>query len=454
MESWICLRWIYCWTVVVSADLTYTIHRSELSFNEALDRCSPAVLTTLATQQEVNDVLKSISTSVSPVQHQFTFWVGLRKLKNECVIPTLSLRGFKWTENGGEEAQVSRWREEPEETCTTVRCAVITGELTGLSVTDWGLTPVSCSSRHQFICKHRDGQMVGPEDPVPENTAPKTELETPETHTVTPDPDPEKPENDTTAPEPEPKETESDSVAKDLDPEKPETALDRQGPPVSDLPTPISVTSEPKHPTPQPEDELKTDVGLEPNPRPPSGSTSCANPVINGSRILIPDPDNSSRMGVDCFSGVRLELFCLDAIWWLLDAPINTSSACSPCHAGFRKDIYGNCVDVDECVVSPSPCRHTCLNTEGSFRCVCSDSDGKPHQEGSVECKDALSGILLLVLVPVGVLVVLVVCTAVLVKCCLMRRSKKRAIKKAEKMAMKNKNGKESCETANERAVA
>lgn len=448
MESWICLCWIYCWTAVVSADLTYTIHHTELSFNDALDRCSPAILTTLATQQEVSDVLKSISTSVSPVQHQFTFWVGLRKLKNECVIPTLSLRGFKWIENGGEEAQVSRWREEPEGTCTTVRCAAITGNLTGLSVTDWGLIPVSCTNRYQFICKHRDGQVAGPEDPAPETTAPKTELKTPETHTMTPQPDPKKVENETTAPESEAKETETDQGR-----EKPETAPEGQDPPVSDFPTPIFVTSEPKHPTPQPEDELKTDLGLKPNPRPPSGSMSCANPVINGSRILIPDPDNSSRMGVDCFSGVRLELFCLDAIWWLLDAPINTSSACSPCHAGFRKDIYGNCVDVDECVVGPSPCRHTCLNTEGSFRCFCSDSNGKPHQEGSPECKDDLSGILLLVLVPVGVLVVLVVCIVVLVKCYLMRRSKKRAIKKAEKMAMKNKNSKESCET-NERTVA
>uniref|UniRef100_A0A673BS37 C-type lectin domain-containing protein n=1 Tax=Sphaeramia orbicularis TaxID=375764 RepID=A0A673BS37_9TELE len=348
MECWICLCWIYCWTAVVSADLTYTIHRTKLSFNEAKDRCSPAVLTTLATQEEVSKVLKSISTSLSPVQHQFTLWVGLRKLKNECVIPTLSLRGFKWTDNSGEEAQVSRWREEPEETCTTVRCAAITGELTGLSVTDWGLIPVSCTNRYQFICKHRDGQVAGPEDPAPETMASKTELKTLETH----------------------------------------------------------------------------------------------------------NPDNSSRMGVDCFSGVRLELFCLDAIWWLLDAPVNTSSACWPCHAGFRKDIYGNCVDVDECVVGSSPCRHTCLNTEGSFRCICTDSDGKPHQEGSAECKDTLSGILLLVLVPVGVLVVLVVGIVVLVKCCLMRRSKKRAIKKAEKMAMKNKNSKESCETANERTVA
>ncbi|XP_029982050.1 C-type lectin domain family 14 member A [Sphaeramia orbicularis] len=452
MECWICLCWIYCWTAVVSADLTYTIHRTKLSFNEAKDRCSPAVLTTLATQEEVSKVLKSISTSLSPVQHQFTLWVGLRKLKNECVIPTLSLRGFKWTDNSGEEAQVSRWREEPEETCTTVRCAAITGELTGLSVTDWGLIPVSCTNRYQFICKHRDGQVAGPEDPAPETMASKTELKTLETHSVTPDPDRTKLKNETTAPDTEPKETETGSAAIDLDPEKPKTAPEGQGPPVSDFPTPVSVTSEPKHP--EAEDELTADLGLEPNPRPPFGSVSCANPIINGSRILIPDPDNSSRMGVDCFSGVRLELFCLDAIWWLLDAPVNTSSACWPCHAGFRKDIYGNCVDVDECVVGSSPCRHTCLNTEGSFRCICTDSDGKPHQEGSAECKDTLSGILLLVLVPVGVLVVLVVGIVVLVKCCLMRRSKKRAIKKAEKMAMKNKNSKESCETANERTVA
>lgn len=43
------------------------------------------------------------------------------------------------------------------------------------------------------------------------------------------------------------------------------------------------------------------------------------------------------------------------------------------CTAGFRRQSRTmSCVDIDECNLSPHPvCKHTCLNTRGSYSCHC-----------------------------------------------------------------------------------
>ncbi|XP_039994153.1 C-type lectin domain family 14 member A [Xiphias gladius] len=426
MASWFSSCWIYLWIIVIfrklSADSTYspsryTIHRTDVTFDKATEDCFPGVLTTLASEQEVASVLGLISESVLP-RSEFTFWVGLKKAKNECVVPTLPLRGFKWTEDGSQESQVSRWVKEPQNTCTTVRCAVLQGEFDGSTVTRWGLIPVTCKNTYQFICKLRDTQTRRTSD----------DRET----TIKPG-----------IPEPKPAATEP------LEPATTEPKLPRQGPePETDL----KLKTEP---------ELKgPDTG--PVSGPALGLDSCHHPRIPGSRSLSPDPNNSSRILVDCWSTDQLELHCWGrpAVWHLLDnSPANFTTVCQPCSNGFRKDAFADCVDIDEC--SSAPCRHTCLNTEGSYRCVCSDEHGRHHNESSPVCTDtmkiddssSLSGILIPVLVAVVALVVLVVLVAVTVKCCLMKRSKKRSMKKSEKMAMKNKDGQDSFATANEKAA-
>ncbi len=57
--------------------------------------------------------------------------------------------------------------------------------------------------------------------------------------------------------------------------------------------------------------------------------------------------------------------------------PMLTVLVCSSlqcrCHPGFRlKDDGKTCVDVDECSTT-YPCTQHCINTHGSFRCVCVD---------------------------------------------------------------------------------
>uniref|UniRef100_A0A3B4Y119 C-type lectin domain-containing protein n=1 Tax=Seriola lalandi dorsalis TaxID=1841481 RepID=A0A3B4Y119_SERLL len=334
-----------CQCVLVSADLAslpnYTIHHTKVNFDQAKENCSPNVLTTLATEQEATEILRLISRSVLP-ESEFIFWVGLRKAKNECVVPALPLRGFKWAKDGSEESQVSRWMKEPQSTCTTVRCAALQVLFNQSAVTWWGLIPVTCKNSYQFICKLTR-----------------------------------------------------------------RTAEDRR------TTTTLAAPEPPKH--------------------------------------------------VECWSYIPLELHCWGhpAVWHFVDdSPANFTTICLPCSDGFHKDASANCVDIDECT-SGARCRHTCLNTEGSYRCICSDENGKHHDEGSPACTDTmatddnstLTGILIAVAITVVVLVVLVVVILVAVKYCLMRRSEKRAMKDLERMAMKNKDGLDSFTTSNEKTA-
>lgn len=433
-----------CWTALcvgaillsdISADLSvrYVVHRKASTFSEANSLCSPGVLTTLATQQEVSEVLAAITSSSLP-PGDFVFWIGLKKERKECVVPSQPLRGFRWIQDGSQETQVSQWTEEPQRTCTTVRCAALKGNFSGLYVTTWGLIPISCKYSSPFICKVQNQKTPGllekPEISVkPATSLPKLEITEPQVITQTPEP------------------TTSEMEPETLRPSTPTSTVT------------VPATSQPERPAPEveqtkvyPEHELSPSPSSEPGP----GSNPCHNPVIPGARSLSLDPEDNSKIRVECWSSIQLDLSCLGqpAIWRTLDnLPANFSSLCQPCSTGFLKNASGHCEDVDECRIG-KPCRHTCVNTEGSFQCVCED-ENHPN-DGTSPCDDtlvvenanALSSVLIPVLIAVAVLVVLVVVIVVLVKCCLLRRSKKHAMKKAEKMG-----GLTSDETAIEKAT-
>ncbi|XP_026164128.1 C-type lectin domain family 14 member A [Mastacembelus armatus] len=408
MASGLSSCWIYLWIFLLRnmcADPAsrYIVNRFQASFDQAMKVCSPGSLTTLTTRQEVANVLALISTSLSSPS-KFTFWVGLKKGRKNCVVPNLPLRGFRWMEDGSEDSEWIYWTEEPRGTCTLTVCAALTGEFNGSVVTSWGLTPAYCKATYQFICK----LTVQTHEDIETTIA-----------SVTPEPEP------VTRPAP----------------QKPEPKAEPQFP-----------THEPESTTDLKPITVSELVGLAP------GSDLCRHPLITGSRSLSLDPDNSSRIHVECWSGIRLDLHCWGrpAMWHLLDnSPANLTTICHLCKKGFYKDTSGNCVDVDKCSggVGSATCKHTCLNVEGSYRCICLDKNGKHHDEACADLETAenggsLSGILVPVLVAVATLVVLVVIVAVTVKCCLMRRSRK---KKAEKMAMKTKVSQDSFATAIEK---
>ncbi|XP_056151976.1 C-type lectin domain family 14 member A [Lampris incognitus] len=399
MDSWIYLFGVLL--VETVATELYVVHMDQVKFDEAQARCAPdGFLTTLSTKQETLQVLQLFSST----DGSFNLWVGLSKAKNECVIQYLPLRGFKWTVDGSQKAAAVSWREEPLPMCTGTRCAVLSVEINKTSVTSWGLRPVSCKNRHPFICKlkHRyRGQDK------------ETELQRPP-----------------------------------LQPETPSEAIPETTPEIKHETT-LETTLKPRF-TPALESEVQ----------------ECHNPFISGARSLSPDPENPRRMTVECWSGTILKLTCSRTTGrWEL----NGSDIVVCCGDGYKMDSRGKCVDVDEC--RTSPCRGACMNTEGSFQCVCYDQEGNRHMEGSPACLQpivdpphagddqagthdfSLSGVLTPVLIAVGVLVVLVVVVVFAVKCCRMRRSKKRGVNKAQKMTMRSKEetNKDSVETTNEK---
>ncbi|KAM9355951.1 C-type lectin domain family 14 member A [Pholidichthys leucotaenia] len=411
MESQLCSSWTLVLMISfllrnislnVSSPTEYHLHLIPTSFDEAMKSCSPGSLATLTTDEELGQILKFIQDTI-PVQERFTFWVGL-KLHNECVLASRPLRGFRWTENGSQESAVIRWVEEPTLTCTSIRCAALTGR-SGEAVTTWGLISSRCSEKNWFICKVKDGKSRW----TPEN---------PETTT-------------TSEPRPQPTTPEHEPVTQD--------PL-RQATPKTRPPS-----SEQDLPTARPEPDFRP--ALDPDHRPPTMSSLCRNPNIPGKRAISLDPNHHGKIRVECWSNIYVDLVCSGhpISWQTVDGSLaNLSAVCLPCADGYHKDASARCVDVDECRTS-NPCRHNCLNTAGSYRCVCANGHGN-HTDEACEGSDSLFTTLIPVLVTVAVFVVLLVIVVVTVKCCLIKQSKKQ--REEEKMETNNKNGKDLCETA------
>jgi hypothetical protein len=47
-------------------------------------------------------------------------------------------------------------------------------------------------------------------------------------------------------------------------------------------------------------------------------------------------------------------------------------TGCSVCNPGWFMDAEKGCMDVNECFISPSPCKRNefCVNNEGSYTCL------------------------------------------------------------------------------------
>ncbi|XP_010771110.1 C-type lectin domain family 14 member A [Notothenia coriiceps] len=348
----------FCWVlgpVVLASPPLFSLHPSPAIFSAAEDACPPGGLASLFSDQEVSAVLNLVSGSNGSV-----FWVGLRKVKDACVDPGLPLRGFSWTGGGSQAPQGVRWAQEPQETCTTLRCAAIRLNQTGTSGTSWGLIPVSCRSKNPYICKGR-GTWVAPAPGPKKGKGPEKRPEKRPEPTQGPGPEPAlapeakpTPQKESAAPEPSEKEQPQ--------PSKPDTP---QATPVTQDPEPDLKTKF------GPEPDLKPDSGTEPHLKPDSGTEPdpCPRPQITGTRSL--REDNKTRALVVCWSGLQLDLVCSGRppAWHLTDGSVaNQSAACQLCEPGFIRTGSGDCEDIDECSGGAGPCRTSCLNTPGSYR--------------------------------------------------------------------------------------
>lgn len=202
----------------------------------------------------------------------------------------------------------------------------------------------------------------------------------------------------------------------------------------------------------------------------------CPNPIIAGPHDIMQKMNDPYTLHVACqHSGTdNFTLTCSRSTrkWTLVGSTeTDVSQLCQGCRKGFRKNVHGNCVDVDKCK-HLHMCKHHCNNTEGSNICKCPDgmvedsknceeagnlspsmsssndtafqdkrippSMEKSHPPSSqpeipteVDTLDQ-SNIIIPVIIALLIFVVLVVIAVGIVKCCLIRRAKKRAKKRAE----------------------
>lgn len=384
------LCWIWTWSLLIAciwsaAPPTYSIHRQQISFDDAFEDCSPGALTTLATKEELSEVLSLISQNQE--SDQFFFWIGLKKVNGKCGNALVPLRGFSWVQDGSEESVVSRWAMEPEPTCLSQRCGALMVRLNGSQVSDWGLVSVACKTKYQYICKTQGG--VGP----------------PALATLQPGPE-HQPEPQTEAPGLErgpgpqgPGVTQEQPRPKPFGPElNPDPELEAHTP---------SLLYHHSEPTPNP--DLVHGAGHDPvsGPTPdPLNPPSCKKPHVPSARFLTLEQERPlRRLWVECWPGQRVQVQCLGVppTWHLLNgSPANFSRVCQPCSHGFQSDEVGDCIDVDECEGGRGPCRQSCVNTLGSYRCTCLDQSGRPQEDPAL-CSSSQtpeSRCLLLLLLP------------------------------------------------------
>jgi len=356
----------------------YEVHMEQVNFDKAVEGCSGGGrLAELSTRQEASEVFRQAVAALEGSGPR-AFWVGLRKTKEKCIVPHLPLRGFRWLSDGSERweggprTEGGLWWEEPDETCTTSRCASLSIRRHGSGPPRWGLLAKACSPNLSFICQrplaHTDPPLTGPptgEPELPTTTPWLAVLATRDTTTARTPTIPTLP--DTT-----------------------HTSKPRPGP---------EAPAEPETPV---EPGTPAEPGATGDPAAVPETTSCPTPSIPKSRFLV--QESVGLLTVVCWSGDEFRLNCSDGRWELDGAAVPDT--------------------------------------------VCPTGSPSPPPAGET---DAWAGLMVPVLVAVAVLVVLVVLVVVGVvgvRCCLARRSKDRAVRKAEKMALKNAaGGKDSMET-------
>ncbi|XP_026868998.2 C-type lectin domain family 14 member A [Electrophorus electricus] len=213
----------------------------------------------------------------------------------------------------------------------------------------------------------------------------------------------------------------------------------------------------------------------------------CTKPLIQGSHDIIKKNNDPHTLQITCNRNTFTLTCSRSSQNWKLVGGTETdiSKICLECHSGYRKNMNGNCEDINECE-QHQICEHDCINTVGSYECVCrndlcrttgimssfpspapttnsvahnqppitkwtsnSTAGSDIHSEGNTE---GLSNILVPVIVALLILVVLIVLLAAIARCFHVRRSKelrkRRAKTSKEAVAL---NGSDSVEKVNEK---
>ncbi|XP_028252255.1 complement component C1q receptor [Parambassis ranga] len=139
-----------------------TLHMEKVTFGRAKQNCEDngGYLMTVRDRQEEDVLLSLLSLSQTPHQDNvLTFWIGLKLHKQDCVLPNKALKGFKWV-SGEEGSHYSNWKKDPVLTCTSERCVMVDYTSPGPNRMKW--TTVPCKQRGYYVCKFSFKGMCNP----------------------------------------------------------------------------------------------------------------------------------------------------------------------------------------------------------------------------------------------------------------------------------------------------
>ncbi|XP_017290313.1 complement component C1q receptor [Kryptolebias marmoratus] len=131
-----------------TSDACITLHNKELSFDEAQRDCvdNGGNLITLRDKNEESKLLELIKTHHSK---RLKIWIGLKRNKKDCMIAVTPLKGFQWI-SGEEDSQYSNWKKDPASTCLE-RCVKVNYTSSDPDQLKW--TDAACKHPAFYACK-------------------------------------------------------------------------------------------------------------------------------------------------------------------------------------------------------------------------------------------------------------------------------------------------------------
>lgn len=144
---------IVAFSIPVSTQF-YSVDLEARTFDDAQTLCAPdGYLTNMPSQEETLKILKVIEDKGDI--NSTSFWIGLKKEKPQCIEENLPLKGFYWTIDNSTKFDLNKWKKEPDGTCTSTLCGLLSVEYKESRLISWGLEAKSCRRTFPFICKHK-----------------------------------------------------------------------------------------------------------------------------------------------------------------------------------------------------------------------------------------------------------------------------------------------------------
>lgn len=143
--------------VVCAGTACYTLHRAELGWSAAQERCrhNGGNLAPVRSPDEAQRLRELMAAAGWPGPA----WIGLSLSRGQCIQPQEPLRGFTWAA-GGEPGNYSAWLSEPAVTCVISRCVSLRPAGTS-GTAGWADRPCRALLT-AFLCKFSFRGMCGP----------------------------------------------------------------------------------------------------------------------------------------------------------------------------------------------------------------------------------------------------------------------------------------------------